>query len=259
MKKDSRLTLCLQYRLRGLTHASLIYLLVFVLVDLVLPLVLFGLFGRRIFGFENNAAPGDGNTLVSYSFLLSAMIFLFVGFVASFREDFDFLLALNNTRKNQYLSSLLSLLIASAAFFCTALLIRPLEILVEAVITRTSAEVLFNIWLAEFARPPECLSGLALALVVCLSACSLGLTAGILSYRFGRRFVIPFWICFGTSFIFVPILLASNEMVLKAAIWFSGAQTALPALALAWHLAVIDLLLLALGALTIRKLPQSNI
>jgi hypothetical protein len=259
MKTNNRLSLCLHYRLRGLTQASLIFLLVFVLVDLVLPLVLFGLFGRRIFGFDSDIAMDYGSMPVSYSFLLSSMIFLFVGFVASFREDFDFLLAMNNTRKNQYLSSLLSLLIASAAFLGIAWLIRPLEILVEAAINRASAAPLFQAWLAEYARTPEYLSSLVLTLVVCLSACSLGLTAGILSYRFGRRFVIPFWICFGTSFIFVPILLASNEKVFNAAIWFSGTNTALPALSLAWHLAVIDLLLLALGALTIRRLPQSNV
>jgi hypothetical protein len=258
MKKDNRLTFCLNYHLHSFTRASLIYLLVFVLVDLVLPLVLFAFFGRRVFGTDSSDTSIFDASPVSYAFLLSAMIFLFVGFVASFREEFNFLLAMNNTRKNQFLSSLLSLLIAGVTFFVTSLLIRPLEILVEAIINRTSAASLFRDWLAQFSEMPVILTSLTLALVVCLSACAFGLTAGILSYRFGRRFIIPFWICFGSSFIFVPILLATNEIMLKAALWFSGVDTTFPALSLAWHLVVIDLALLAIGGLAIRKLPQSN-
>jgi hypothetical protein len=262
MKKDSRLTLCYKYHLRGLTRASLIYLLVFVLVDLVLPLVLFGIFGRRIFGSDSSvvytvnypAAP------ISSAFLLASMIFLFVGFVASFREDFDFLLAMNNTRRNQFGSSLATLATASLAFFGISLAISPLELLVESVINHVSAASFFLAYGAWFAgdQLPLLLGNLLLALVVFLAACSLGLTAGILSYRFGRLFVLPFWILFGSSFVFIPILITTNETVRDLAAWFIGAGQALPSFQLSWHLAVLAGLLLAVGGWVIRKLPQST-
>jgi hypothetical protein len=262
MKKDNRLTLCYKYHLRGLSRASLIYLLVFVLVDLVLPLVLFGLFGRRVFGGDSTVSYASNfeHSPISYAFLLSSLIFLFVGFVASFREDFDFLLAMNSTRRNQFGSSLATLATASLAFFGVSLVISPLELIVESIVNRSSIASLFQDYASWFAadRLPLFLANLLLALVVFLGACSLGLTAGILSYRFGRLFVLPFWILFGTSFVFMPILIATNKTVQDLAAWFIGAGQSLPSLQLAWHLAVLAGMLLVLGGLAIRKLPQSS-
>jgi hypothetical protein len=260
MKNENRLRLCLKYRLRGMSRASLIYLAIFVFIDLALPVILFWLASRRIFGPDTRPAFDYGSVPVSYAFLLGTMIFLFVGAVASFQEDFNFLLALNNTRLNQYASWLVLAALSSGSFFICAVIIHWLENLVATLINRSSLALTLKALTGEYSagQIAESLSILALALAVFLSASLAGLAAGVLSYRFGRYFSIPFWICFGTSFFIVPILIATNENVRRLAAWFIGTGRPLPSLALASHLGLVVLGLLVLSALFIRKLPQNN-
>jgi hypothetical protein len=259
MKNENRLKLCLNYRLRGMSRASLIFLAIFVMVDLVLPGVFFALLGRRIFGPDGQPQINYGTMPVSYSFLLSAMIFLFVSAVGSFSEDFNFLLTLNNTRRSQFVSSLLVMLISGAWFFIASLLIHWLEGLVSVLINQGSLSEMVRALISEYnaANLAGSLANLLLTLVIFLGVYAFGLAAGILIYRFGRYFTVPFWICFGTSFFIIPLLIATSEPVRNAAAWFVGAGKPLPSLSLASHLGLTGLVLLIIGAMSIRKLQQN--
>ena len=111
---NNRFASCFRYNFRGLTRASLIYMAIFAAVDLVLPAVVYLFLGESIrsgnskFNYGINAGmPG------SLPFLLSTMIFLFVGAYASFRETFNHLLAMNNTRLNQFWATLVTMIAAS--------------------------------------------------------------------------------------------------------------------------------------------------
>jgi hypothetical protein len=259
MIRKNRMKLCLNYRLQGIVKPSLIFLAIFLFVDLVIPAVLFILFDRQVFGSGGQITMNYGGMPVSYSFLLSSMIFLFVGAIASFRENFHFLLTLNNTRRNQYLSELLLMAIASLLYLICAMVVRFLENILEAFVNRESIAAQFQAFFASAGQHlGESAAALLLTLAIFLCAYALGLAAGALSYRFGRYFLIPFWVCFGASFVFVPIFITSYTWALNLAMWFIGHGRPMPSLSFAVHLLFTAVVLSAVGGLIIRKLPQNS-
>jgi hypothetical protein len=260
MNKNTRLARCIRYRLRGLTRASLIYLAIFLLVDLVLPTLVYLVFREQIISGGSTFQYGIAGFLPgSLPFLLSTMIFLFVGAYASFREDFNHLLAMNNTRMNQYWSTLISFLTASVIFVVIGNIVGWLEIVMQAWIKQENPIARLSKFFAGFGgeNVAASLSGLLLCLVIFLAAGSFGEIAGILSYRFSNIFVIPFWICFGTSFIVVPILAGTTTWFKNLLIWFFGYGQANSILISALHLLVLTVIFKVLSLLFIRKLPQS--
>ncbi|HBP37483.1 MAG TPA: hypothetical protein DD640_01850 [Clostridiales bacterium] len=260
MPNKTRLRLCCQYRLHSLKRAAVIYLAIFAAVDLLVPAVLYLLFriktgygdGTSTFGLDQNF-PG------SFSFWISTAIFLFAGACASFREEFNYLLLLNNTRRNQFWSNL-PLMVLTAGFFLTVnLVVKILELMNEALINQRSAAILLDLYFDQFtgARLPAVLANLLLYFATFLLAYAFGQAAGILAYRFGRLFVVPFWICFGFSFIVIPILYAGNQLFQKFVIWFFALEHLVPSFNLSIHILVLAALLIALTGLVYRRLPQS--
>lgn len=260
MLHDIRLKRCFQYHLRGMSRAAAIYLAIFLLADIVLPAVIFLFIGQRIISNGSTFQISFGSQSGSFAFLFSTMIFLFAGGCASFREDFNYLLAMNNTRRNQFLSSVLLLVTASIVFAICGIPVRFLEVAVESLVNQEAFSVNLTGFLGNYFDGSTA-GGYAVMLAeyaaIFLSAYAFGHLAGILSYRFNRLFIIPFWICFGTSFIFVPILATGNKVFQAFIIWFLGIGTANPALSLTEHLLAIAFILLAITALFNRKLPQA--
>jgi hypothetical protein len=260
MIQKNRFQLCLKYRLRGMVKPSLVFLGIFLFVDLILPLILFIVFEYLVFAPGGQIDINYGGLAVSYPFLLSGAIFLFVGAIASFRENFNFLLTLNNTRRNQYGSELVFMVISGGCFFIVSFVVHLLEMMLELFSEGKPVGDGMAAYLASLTG--DHLGKTAIALLLTLAAFifayALGLAAGVLSYRFGRYFLIPFWVCFGTSFAVVPILITSYRWFSKLAQWFIGYGRPLPDLTLAFHLLATALLLAAIGALFIRKMPQNS-
>ena len=260
MSENNRLKLCFRYRLRGLVRASLVFLAIFITVDLVLPALFYVFIGRPL-----NA---DGSTFqvsfvkghqASTTFWFSTVIFIFVGACAAFREDFNHLLAMNNTRRNQFLSALPLMLLSSGTFLLIGLAVRLLEHFTEALVNQKDVLLVLSAYFQEFsgASLPTAAANLLLYFGSFLLAYAFGQTAGILSYRFGRIFLIPFWICFGSAFAFVPILYAGNRLFRQFLDWFQGLGRPLPALNLGVHILLLAALLIGLTGLAYRRLPQN--
>jgi hypothetical protein len=273
MSRNSHLIFCLNYRLKGLAKASLIYLAIFMLVDLVVPILLFlafrrGAFGDNTFSYGISGIDRIVESMVSYPFLISTMIFLFVGAVASFSENFNFLLTLNCTRRNQYISDMILMLVTGASAMVCSVVIHGFEFLVEALVNRVSLSQMwdhYSYYYIHHGEPnaaglvtAQLLNDLLLAMSVFLCAYALGYAAGVLSYRFGRGFTIPFWICFGASFVFIPILVTSVKWIGLLARWYVGAGQPPQSPAFAVHILLTALVLAAIGGLSIRKLQQNN-
>lgn len=60
MLQNNRLNRCFHYHLRGLSRASLIYLLIFMAVDIVLPAILYILVHEQIIGGSVDMAFNRG-------------------------------------------------------------------------------------------------------------------------------------------------------------------------------------------------------
>lgn len=249
MKNEMRFGRCVRYNLNGLVRPTLIYLGIFVLIDLVLPVVVYLIFGESIRSGQSTFSYGiDAGMPGSLPFLLATMIFLFVGAYASFRETFNHLLLLNNTRLNQFWAMLVSMIAASAVLVVADVVIGWAETLIQAMIDQRSVSGV------DFGGS---LTGLLTCLAVFLAAFAFGEVAGILSYRFGNLFTVPFWICFGASFMVVPILVGTTTWFNKLFFWFIGYQQDNQALVLALHLLGLVVIFKALSFVTIRKLNQA--
>lgn len=259
MKNEMRFGRCVRYNLKGLIRPTLIYLGIFVLIDLILPIVVYFIFGESIRSGQSTFSYGiDVGMPGSLPFPLATMIFLFVSAYLSFRETFNQLLLLNNTRLNQFWAMLVSMIAASAALVVFDVIIGWAETLIQAMIDQRSASdslaAVFQWYGDNFGGM---LVGLLACLAVFLTAFAFGEVAGILSYRFGNLFTVPFWICFGASFIAVPIMIGTTSWFGKFFFWFIGYQQANQALVLALHLLGIAVIFKALTFVTIRKLNQT--
>ena len=259
MTPSNRCQLCLNYRLRGWTRAALVYLVIFLAADLALPSLLYLIFGRSSGGGTVFYQPYGGDFPGSVIFGFSTVIFLFVGGSASFREDFNFLLALNNTRRNQFLSTLPLTALAGVAGLAVSIPVRILEVCVASWINQESIRSGIQAYFQEYAAsgPAKVLASLLLFIASFSLAYAFGQAVGSLGYRFGRAFLIPFWICFGCSFILVPIIDDVNPAVRRFFEWFLGQGRALPQLNLSLHLLAFTVLLLALSGAVYRRLPQN--
>lgn len=187
------------------------------------------------------------------------MIFLFVGFCASFREDFNHLLAMSNTRSNQFLSILSVMLTASLAYTALGLVFRVLESVLESIVTEAAMLFKLQDYFRGFAADRLAVTGseMLLYLTGFLAVSAFGTLAGVLFYRYGKYVMVPFWICFGCSFIVVPILAASSQWFIRLMTWFFGLDKAMPEVTAGVHLLALAALLLLLAGLFIRKVPQN--
>jgi hypothetical protein len=248
MKSTNRLARCYRYHLVRAIWPVLIFLGIFCLVNVGLPLI--ALISRsESFSFTH---LGANHALSSFAFLIAGAIFLFVGGYASFREDFNFLLAMNNTRRNQFAAGLLANVAHGFLFLILAVLTGFLEWLTGGLLDPAAQLP----WGSSVTTGLDVLGELLLPLVLFWSAYAFGQAAGALSYRLGAVFTVAFWIIFGVSWAIVPILVGLNPPVQAFLIWFTGVGTAQPELHLTWHLALILAVLVAVTGLAMHKSPQ---
>ncbi len=258
MLHNNRLNRCIQYHLRGLSRASLIYLLVFLAVDIILPAILYILVRQRVINGTIDMTFSRGQ-FGSTTFWLSSMIFLFVGCCASFREDFNHLLAMNNTRRNQFLAIIAMILGAGAVYTVLGLVFRILETGLEALVNGRDLGLDLLDYFRNYAAGRLTLtsSEALLHLAGYLAVAAFGTLAGILFYRYGKYVMVPFWICFGCSFVIIPIFATNDSWFSRFIIWFFGLNQSLPEVTAGLHLLALTALLLLLSGLFIRKVPQN--
>jgi hypothetical protein len=123
-----------------------------------------------------------------------------------FKEDFDFLLTLSNTRKEIFLS-LMGVLFCFSAFFSGLI-----------VMERVIVDLLNNIFgfhnitdpfhfVAPYVTDNVFLQFIFF-LVLCICGSLFGLLMGSLFYRFGKKFTMAFWLIFSSiPIIFLPLLM----------------------------------------------------
>jgi len=131
-----------------------------------------------------------------------SIIFQF-GICVRFREDFDFMLTLSNTRKDMFYS-LLAVTIAFSGFFSAMI------VLERVIVDRLNDALGFhNITDLFHFTAPYATDNLFLQFIFFLMlgvcCCIFGLLVGSLSYRFGKKFTLAFWLVFSAiPVVFLP-------------------------------------------------------
>ena len=123
-----------------------------------------------------------------------------------FKEDFDFLLTLSNTRKDIYYS-FLGVTIGFSAFFSGLIVLERLIVdHLNNVLGYHNISDLFH-FVAPYATDNLFLQ-FVFFLMLCTCCCMFGLLMGSLFYRFGKRFTLAFWLVFSAIPVaFFPLLM----------------------------------------------------
>lgn len=252
---------CFNYKLHNLAIPSLFFIGVFVVARFGLPLLVYWLAGETAsitFTFSGNF---NQLSLLSLTYLFSLAIFLFVGGVASFREEFNHLLAMNNTRLNQFRAAQLAQVTVITGLTLLSAVFGVIEQLLDSALKGESALSEFG-WLYETGGAAvfigQWLSGLALFWAIFIAAFAFGEMAGTLAYRIGRAFILPFWICFGLMFVLIPILSTGNSRFMLFMSWYFGGGAENIYLGAAWHFLLTAILFKAISLLAIRRVPQKT-
>ena len=175
-----------------------------------------------------------------------------------FKEDFDFLLTLSNTRKDIYFS-LVGVTIVFSAFFSGL-------IVLERVIVDHLNQVLGYHNISDFFHfvAPYTTDNLFLQfvffLMCCTCCCISGLLVGSLFYRFGKKFTLAFWLVFSAiPVVFLPLFMWSLHQRGHLSISITSLGEFLKnfdVLAASGVLLLLAIVFCAAAWLNIRRLPQ---
>lgn len=260
--KNDRFRQCFNYKLRGLFIPSLFFIGIFIVARFGLPLLVDLLASETAsitFTFSGNYGQ---LSLLSLTYLFSLSIFLFVGGVASFREEFNHLLAMNNTRMNQFWAAQLAQVTVITGMALLSAVFGVIEQILDSTLKGQSALAEFG-WLYETggaaAFVGQWLSGLALFWAIFIVSYAFGEMAGTLAYRIGRAFILPFWICFGLMFVLIPIMATSSTRFNLFLSWYLGGNAENIFLGAAGNILLTAIIYKAISLLAIRKAPQSTV
>ncbi|MDD4019482.1 MAG: hypothetical protein PHV28_16250 [Kiritimatiellae bacterium] len=261
MTANHRLLRCTRYLLASVIKPCLVFLGIYLLAAFGLPLLL----QLTASGGITYTIFGPDNMVSSVVFLFAGAIFLFVGGYAGFREDYNFLLAMSNTWRNQYGAALLRTAVVAAGFTAVSFLMGWFERLFNQMVNQmanlsriTDPGVVSTFVYTLGGRQPYSLAGeILLVFAAFLTVFLFGQTAAVYSYRWGVRFTVTFWILFGTSYIFLPILASISEGFRRFVMWFLSEGEGDTLLNIGWHLLVIAAMLIGLTGLGMRRLSQN--
>jgi len=123
-----------------------------------------------------------------------------------FKEDFDFFLTLSNTR-NEIFQSLLGVALGFSIFFsCLIVLERLIIDYLNNILGLHNIVDPFHFFSPY--RVNNYFIQFVFFLVLCVCLSILGLLLGSLFYRFGKKFILAFWLIFSSiPMIFFPLLL----------------------------------------------------
>ena len=175
-----------------------------------------------------------------------------------FREDFDFFLTLSNTRKDIF-QSLVGVALGFSVIFSGLIVLEHLIInYLNNVLGYHKIVDPFHFF-SPYAADNNFLL-FVFFFILCLCCSMFGLMMGSLFYRFGRRFVLAFWLMFSSVFVvFLPLFIwyrHQDSYLSKfiTAIW--EFLKSFDVLACSGYLFILTIFFGIAAYLNIRRLPQ---
>lgn len=240
-----RLSKCINFQIKNMIKGSVIFLAIYFLVSLALYL---------LFAFSISNSPGGS---INSGFYIGAGIFIFVYVIAAYKETFNYLLMFGNTRKNILLSSIVTSAVMSLSFS----VISSIFLQVEGAISKQMGNgKIGNINLLNVMyEGSDIFSGFLWLTVFFFLICSFSLLYASLAYKFGNVFITVFWVCFGLSFIGLPILLDMNgfKVLADALVFFFRIGYEHGILLAPVNFVVASAIFSAIAYLVSRRQPQS--
>jgi len=234
----------LAYNMRVYWQMSLWYLWIY---PLSMGLTYFALIQTRIISVESGS--------LIYR-IWGSVVFLFAIFIR-FKEDFEFLLVLSNTRWQIFISRLITALGFSTLFSVLIVLERVLVDHFNRILGYQNITDPLHRFAPYTVNPAM---QFFYFLVLCCCCCAAGMWLGSLFYRFGNKFMSAFWLLFSA---FLLIMFPMMMWTLHQKSLLIRTLSAIGQFLSHFHVAAASgtLLLLAVGFsalfwLNIRRLPQ---
>lgn len=180
---------CFRYQTRNMVKSTLVFLFFYILV-------LAGLLSITI------VSSGTKITTFGSSFFTGSMIFAFIYAAADYRSSFNYLLIFGNTRKTIFLSTML----ANIALSLTMSILTTLLNVIETFVANTFINgYILEINLIHLLYPESNVATEFLFITfLFILVSTFASIYGALNYKFGKFFIVPFWICFGLSVLLIP-------------------------------------------------------
>lgn len=192
----------------------------------------------------------------SLFYRLWGIVFFHFGVSIKFREDFNFLLTMSNTRKNIFTALITNSLMFSVLF---SVYIMLEKILVDSI---NQAMGFFKIVDPFHYVSPYRVEGVLLPFMfflgLCLFASVSGTLFGSLFYRFGKTFTLVFWLVFSAvPFLILPLFLFYGDVKANWVALISFLRNfSVPEATL--NLFIFTIIAAGAAWLNIRRLPQEK-
>lgn len=194
-----RISTCLRFQTKNMIISIIYFTVIYFLVSiglLCIPLL----------------SGGDITTnSFSSGFIIGAVFFAFVYVIADYRQSFNYLMINGNTRKTIFVSSSLSNIVLSFILTFLTFIFDITDSLINRMLagdSNTTVNLLQIIY-------PGCSKASVLlfctAMLIALTAFSM--LYGALAYKFGKYFIILFWVGFGLVFLALPFSAKSLDII----------------------------------------------
>ena len=136
------------------------------------------------------------NSTGSLSYRLWGSVIFQFAISMRFKEDFDFLLTLSNTR-NQIFQSFMGIALIFSAFYSALIVLE--KVIIDHLNNLLGFHTVKDIfhYLAPYATDNIFIQ-FVYFFMLCLCCSAFGLLMGSLFYRFGKKFMVAFWLIFST-------------------------------------------------------------
>lgn len=237
-----RLSKCFKFNFWIVLKSTIVFTLIYLAVYIIMILST---------ALQPDAQSHVNNT----SFGFAASIFIFVLYSVIYSGSFNSLLLFGNTRRVIVSSVFLSGVAFSALLAVLTSLTDQLNLLLANAFGIKAYKIVDFIYSQPMNFAEEALWFFGF-LLLCVA---FGTFYGSLKYKFGKTFVIFFWVAFGLSFTFLPLLIGAKILtIIKDAFFFFFAyEKAGGALLAPLNFTVLAIVFAAITWLIARKQPQN--
>jgi hypothetical protein len=186
----ARILKCFHFQTKNMIKSALIFTLSYIAVCL---------------GIISITMISDEVRISSFSsgLYIGALIFVFVYSAAGYRATFNYLLIHGNTRK----TILISTTAANTVLSVIMVILASLSMAFDSLVTKLAGgtEELKISLIGIMYPDSSTVSSILFMVTLYIMVTAFSTLYGSLAYKLGKVFIIVFWVCFGLSFIVVPM------------------------------------------------------
>jgi hypothetical protein len=155
-----------------------------------------------LLGFTLNYFLGGHSSGTANMFFIPCCFFIFFSLSSMYKQNFNHLLMMSNTRKNILGSFFISTAVTALLFAAFSLISQLIDKALSYLFVIPQIDILSGLY-----KNINYFSDFVWVFSTLLLVSAFAMLYGSLRYKFGKKFVIIFWVLFGLSFNLIPIVI----------------------------------------------------